>query len=253
MTFCVDLSARALRANASWGQYKRETREDGDDAAGKPKRIWQRYPRGGHTDIDLKDGSVEPVWVDATCKDVFIKGRVRKRATHWSVTLFLVNGQEPSRPRDEAFLFQPELSVTAADGSAIFRKRLDRRRPGGDPATRLEEDTLEMIYRRHVEFAVGHGGQRACGGVGGITGPRRGGPDRSDPEIRASDDDARERRRRCLQSCLREARRSGPRHEGAGRDSDRRVAGEAGAVNRSLRGVDRPGGGEDRRPLRRLG
>jgi hypothetical protein len=154
MTFCVDLSANALRVNASWGQYKKE---DKDDESGTPKRIWKRYPRGGHTDIGLKDGGVEPVWVDATCKDVFVKGRVRKRATHWSVTLFLVNGQEPSSPRDEAFLFQPELLVTAVDGTAIFRKRLDRRRSGGDPATRLEEDTLEMLYRRHIEFAVGHG------------------------------------------------------------------------------------------------
>ena len=73
------------------------------------------------------------------------------------VTLFLVNAQEkPEENTDSAWIFQPELIVRAADGTAdraVFRRRLAAPANFDDP----ERDTLEMIYRKHVEFAVGHG------------------------------------------------------------------------------------------------
>jgi hypothetical protein len=53
-------------------------------------------------------------------------------------------------------LFQPELIVRAgADASerAIFRRRPVLDANGNDP----ERESLEMIYRNRVEFAVGHG------------------------------------------------------------------------------------------------
>ena len=152
MTFCVDLTAKAIRVEVSWGQYKRVTKED---LPGKP-RVWKRQPRGGAVEIALKNAPVKPKAVDPNCPDVFVQGQVRKRDKHFIVTLFLVNGQEQGKPKDESYLFQPELVVKAPDGSAIFCKRLERRR-WTDPATKLEEERLAMVYRHEVEFAVGHG------------------------------------------------------------------------------------------------
>ena len=45
------------------------------------------------------------------CPDVVVHGRVRLRAGHWSVTLFLANEQAEDRPRDMYWLFQAELTV----------------------------------------------------------------------------------------------------------------------------------------------
>jgi hypothetical protein len=78
---------------------------------------------------------------------------VRRRAGHWSVTLFLSNEQEEGRPRDMYWLFQAELAVHGRFA----------RRPGQghvstlDAVSRLEDRTNEMLYRREVEFARGHG------------------------------------------------------------------------------------------------
>ena len=68
--------------------------------------------------------------------------------------VFLINGQEePKIKKDETYLFQPEIIVESPDGSAIFEKRSQ----GRDLSDDLERATMEMLYRNHVEFAVGHG------------------------------------------------------------------------------------------------
>src|SRR5262249_50548042 len=75
-----------------------------------------------------------------------------KRNTHFIVTLFLVNAQEELRPKDEYHIFQPKLAVSDADGQAIFCKRA-----GLGSYDDLEDRLMAMLYRRHIEFAVGHG------------------------------------------------------------------------------------------------
>lgn len=70
------------------------------------------------------------------------------------VTLFLVNNQrKPELNQDQAWVFQPELVVRDPDRRAIFRKRPLLSDIGSDE----ERKALEMIYRKRVEFAVGHG------------------------------------------------------------------------------------------------
>ena len=61
--------------------------------------------------------------------------------------------EEPKQKKDETFLFQPEIVVEAVDGAAIFEKKLQ----GRDLSDDLERATMEMLYRRQIEFAVGHG------------------------------------------------------------------------------------------------
>jgi hypothetical protein len=96
---------------------------------------------------------------DAEFTEVQVQGIIRKRDQFWSVTLFLVNGQEePKKLRDTAWLFQPELSVKSPDAKPVFHSRPPQREPGkADPVTFAEDQELAMLYRSHVEFGVGHG------------------------------------------------------------------------------------------------
>lgn len=159
MTFCVDLDAEALQITARWGQYARVrsatlTREDGE-----PKLVWKRKPREGVSKpVPLQAGRF--TWKpDPELPEVYVQGLVRRRDDHWSVTLFLVNGQqEPKKLRDAAWLFQPELAVACPGGRPIFHRRASVRDPGRlDPLAFAEDQEMAMLYRHCVEFAVGHG------------------------------------------------------------------------------------------------
>ncbi len=74
---------------------------------------------------------------------------MRKRDHGIVVTLFLVNGQEEGRPKDESHLFQSELIVTDPNGEAVFCQRLTRKTSAKtDPGTKLEDDTMAMLYHQ---------------------------------------------------------------------------------------------------------
>ena len=166
MSFCVDGGAKVIEVTARWGQYLKEVKENQiDQRTGQPMRVWKRYQRGGTKTVNLKVGHVRPLAIDSDphCEQVYVQGVVRKREKNWIVTLFLINGnEEPKRGskhgKDSAWLFQPELSVAASDGAPIFCKKLTRKASGKyDQALMAEDDALAMLYRHHVEFAVGHG------------------------------------------------------------------------------------------------
>lgn len=160
MSFCVDLAATELLVTARWGRYTRtESATLTTGTLGAPRRIWKRQPRGGSVVVPLADGKIDPVVPDPEQPQVLVQGRARRRDDGWIVTLFLVNSQEePKQLRDTAWLFQPELSVAAPDGSPVFRRRAQSRLTGrGDTVTYMESQGLAMVYRDQVEFAVGHG------------------------------------------------------------------------------------------------
>lgn len=176
-TFCVDGDVESIDVDAQWGKYVRvydhehvktvnkkirdgegnvlETRQEEVKA-----RVWQRIPCGGTITIPLTEGPLNSQKPDADNPDVRVQGTVRGKNANGGdrlVTLFLVNGQEePEENKDSAWVFQPGLIATASTGSkepSIFRRRLAAPTHGDDP----ERDALEMVYRRQVEFAVGHG------------------------------------------------------------------------------------------------
>jgi hypothetical protein len=160
LTVSIDSAVQELRVTARWGQYVRQASELlVNEGTGNPRRVWRRKPRGGTAHrIVLADGVLAPVAPDPECPDVVIQGRIRRRDDHWSMTLFLVNQQEEKKPKDQWWLFQPVLVVGSMDGSAVFCRRV---RPvelsHTDPAAKAEDELLSLLYRRHVEFAVGHG------------------------------------------------------------------------------------------------
>ncbi len=155
-TFCVDGSVHAVQLRASWGRYERTQSETIDERSGKRPRCWKRVPSGGTTTIPLDYRVVGPTVVDGDCPDVVIQGSVSDPLPNGDrlVTVFLVNNQtKPEENQDRAWVFQPELVARDPEGKAIFRRRPVLDTDGSDE----ERESLEMIYRGRVEFAVGHG------------------------------------------------------------------------------------------------
>lgn len=150
LTFCVADDQADVEVAVSWGRYVRAKTED------TGKRCWKRLPAGGTISVVLSEGSLTPTTVDDAVPEVRLQGSVSQPLGQGDrlVTLFLVNGQtEPRQNRDQAWVFQPEIAVRDAAGSSIFRRR---------PLLQVEQHdeerlSLEMIYRRRVEFATGHG------------------------------------------------------------------------------------------------
>lgn len=155
-TFCVDACVESVELDVEWGRYERtesETKVDKDD---KPLRCWKRTPSGGTVALPLNKGKIDPFHVDEMAPQVKVQGSVSETLDNGDrlVTLFLVNTQEePSQNRDEAWVFQPKMTVRGRDGEAIFRKRPVLDENGFDS----ERETLEILYRKNVEFAIGHG------------------------------------------------------------------------------------------------
>ncbi len=156
MTFAVALEATALRVTVRWGQYARV--EIAEDRFRRPDgsyhHPWKRTPVVVPLPaLTLRHGKIAPQEISPAHPGVTLQGVIRKRLGEWIVTLFLVNGQEePARNKDSAWVFQPELSVTAPDHAAIFR-----RRPLPGNQLDLEDQRTAMLYRHEVEFVVGHG------------------------------------------------------------------------------------------------
>jgi len=122
-------TAEALQITARWGWYERVTIKE--EPYRRPPQswgglrgggdgyypVWKRTPICGVSEpIVLREGMMAEWTPDSEQPDVYVQGRMRKHDGGWSVTLFLVNGQEePKREKDSAWLFQPELIVEALD------------------------------------------------------------------------------------------------------------------------------------------
>lgn len=156
LTVCVDASVETLDLVVRWGRYVRTTSEEQTTEDGKPLRAWKRVPSGGSVSLSMRDGQIRPLAPDPDCPKVIIQGTVRPPLASGErlVTIFLVNDQrKPDQNQDEAWLFQPELILRHPENEAVFRRRPLLEDDDQDP----ERSALEMIYRRRVEFAVGHG------------------------------------------------------------------------------------------------
>ncbi|HMR67759.1 MAG TPA: helicase, partial [Anaerolineae bacterium] len=155
LTFSVAGTAEAIQIMARYGQYQRLAAESVPDYKGQSPLVWQRRPvEATSAPISLKPGDLGPWRPDPNNADVYVRGLCRRRDACWTITLFLVNAQpEPKTRIDEAWLFQPELRVTAPDNAPIFVKR---QLPPELSAAEPEDRAMNLLYRRQVEFAVGH-------------------------------------------------------------------------------------------------
>ncbi len=147
----------ALHVTVSWGRYRREQAEDAD---GKTRSTWCREPVVHDCEVRLDRESNYRLPLegeDPALPGVHLSVAVRPRGGHRIVRLVLVNAQlEPERTSDTAWLFQPQLTVTALDGDApVFA-------PVADPADEaavgddIEETHLRLLYRNQRRYAMGH-------------------------------------------------------------------------------------------------
>ena len=154
LTFTVKPDAAEFVVTTQWGHYDPVHSEEVGLSLDRPRNVWKRKQIESTSEpIKLKDGRLQRWTPSEEFPDVYLDGRIRMVAGQWVVTLFLVNGQqEPSKLKDSAWIFQPQLTVEAPDGEPIFVRRMNVR------ATANPEDlAMQMVYRKQVEFAVGHG------------------------------------------------------------------------------------------------
>jgi hypothetical protein len=158
LTFVVPIGTLKLLVEATWGHYHKASVEI---AEGKSERVWQRIPSGGQVEIALPemDAAITPKATDPSFPAVVVQGRARLRGSALVVTLFLVNGQVAAAENvDERWLFQAQLTVRAPDNVEVF---LDREAALGETVRSSDGDdeaqSLDMLYRHAVDFAVGHG------------------------------------------------------------------------------------------------
>lgn len=156
-TFCIDGDLKELRVEALWGRYEKGESETIPAEEGKkPPRVWKRTPSGGNFLLKIAEGEIEPVVLDHETPEIVVQGTIREKRSNGDrlITLFLVNNQElPTENQDAAWIFQPEIIVKSQNGDSVFRKKPVLDSDGRDE----ERESLEMIYRERVEFAVGHG------------------------------------------------------------------------------------------------
>lgn len=161
MSFVVDPEATAILIKTEWGRYSRVQSDIQKRKEGNPATAWKRQQVNGQPQlITLINGPIGPVAPSSGQSLVIVHGRMRKTKDGWIVTVFLINQQEEQKKlKDEPWVFQPKIAVLDPGGKPIFIQRRSLATDLGklDPLTREETETLDMIYRDHLEFAVGHG------------------------------------------------------------------------------------------------
>lgn len=161
MTFHVVGDAKDFTLTAHWGRYERVKSDVLTTEKGDPKTVWRRVPVEASTTVTLQKGRLTPWSPCEESPEVVVQGMIRRKEGEpdWTVTLFLVNGQnEPKESRDVAWLFQAGLVVEAPGKAPLFLKRAIHRNQGKlDEEIYRELKALEMLYRRRAEFVVGHG------------------------------------------------------------------------------------------------
>ncbi len=168
LSFVIDPSATTLRLEISWGDYRMEKAEAGG-------ALWRRYPRFGDVAgirVDsagpvprayLSPTATNPAGIVVTGLDdaeIVVEGVVHDVGGYRAVSIFLVNrrtmGALGDRAKDERWIYQPSIRVSAADGAAIFVAKgsdIGASSGGDDP----DAATTALLYRAAREFASGHG------------------------------------------------------------------------------------------------
>lgn len=165
MSFVVESNAKAILIKTEWGRYRRvKSATQIKKKTGAEASVWKREPFiGDRLLVPLKDGIFGPLRPRPDSDPAMVvQGKMRQTQRGWVITVFLVNTQtEQDRKKDEAWVFQPKMWVldAAVPSQPIFVQRRDWQHDLSkmDPVTREETETLEMLYRHRLEFAVGHG------------------------------------------------------------------------------------------------
>jgi hypothetical protein len=168
LSFLVDATVKSLRVLVSWGDYRREKAAEGG-------KVWRRHQRKGVVNglrvdtsgplhrVVLSPSTANPVDVvvaDVDDPEIALEGVVHDFAGYRAVSIFLVNrrtkGELGDRSKDERWIYQPKLTITADTEQPVFVAKDFRTEP------LLADDDGEiavnaLLYRHAREFATGHG------------------------------------------------------------------------------------------------
>src|SRR5207302_11502099 len=164
LSFVADGDAKEIVVECEWGRYLRIRSQAQVNKTGNPASVWKREPvKPVPITLPLVEGSIGTIVPHKAHPQVVLQGRMRRTNHGWVVTIFLVNQQEERKrlhePKDEVWVFQPNLSIRGVTNEPIFVQRKEAKTDLSklDPLTREETETMAMLYRHHREFAVGHG------------------------------------------------------------------------------------------------
>ena len=155
LSFTVGPAVRDVEVKADWGTYaERDTEEK--TRKGGTRKVWARTQHTAKLLVSVTDsGQLD---LDG---DVGIQWLVRRLPDNErrAVSLFLINrvqSENPKRPDDSEWVFQPRLIVRHPSGSAVFLSRsladvLDFE------ALDFDRRADELLFRDRPEYAVGHG------------------------------------------------------------------------------------------------
>jgi hypothetical protein len=158
LSFRVPAETEKIHVRATWGHYLKTSFTDED---GKPVSGWRRVPAGDEhgREVDLREDRQRIVLTGDDDHGVFLTVETRRRDDSLVVELGLVNGQrEPQHNADEAWLFQPQLTVRALDGeSAVFLPMDDPMREDARESAYLdaEDMRLRLLYRNRLQYTRG--------------------------------------------------------------------------------------------------
>ncbi len=156
ISFVVEPRVRALKVTLAWGRYQSEERQI-EDEEGKvtAQKAYQRYQEEHTISLELRP-SIRPKQLSLGVQAEFLVREQQDGRTFTSV--FLVNRIEsrtPERPDDEEWLFQPRITVQAAEGTLQHSLHQGIE----DVAWTNDPDVIanELLYWNRPEYAVGHG------------------------------------------------------------------------------------------------
>ncbi|WP_017304008.1 DISARM system helicase DrmA [Spirulina subsalsa] len=159
MTFCIAGDSQEIEISAQWGSYDKGKSNEYLTKEGNPKSVWQRTPHRGRRTFPLQEDRKTPLeWSpDPNLPEVVVRLRYRRYEENWLVTVFLENLQtEPRQNREKSWIFQPEIIVQHPDKRPIFIRKPLSINSKLDITIRAEQESLQLLYRNLVEFAVGH-------------------------------------------------------------------------------------------------
>ena len=169
LSLLVAPGTESIRARLTWGDYARvdwpspgdagsgEGEGDERDEGGGAPPVWRRLAQEAEVDLPLQDGP-DPLEIDIEgTGGLRIVVSARPTGTSLvpagtrSVSVFVVNHRAAlEMHRDGAYVFQPELTLTAST-PLVPRPNLR-----GHDSNDWDDRVADLQYRDAVEYAVGH-------------------------------------------------------------------------------------------------
>lgn len=162
LTVLLDDGEGSLYAHLSWAEYSAQSETDAD---GRHQTRWRRREQPtAHQEVPLDpevlsrgfELSAAPgVWLQGKLETIDLTGDdpLRLPVGTRALTLFVVNRRRlaPRGRREESFLFQVRLELTREDGFLARPNTL------GEHSQDWDDRILDLQYREHCEYVVGHG------------------------------------------------------------------------------------------------